>query len=300
LKLVLFAAAALIAALLLAGTALASGQRHPLHKTSLSLYERNAKPTRLARQGCAAARRGERGVVVLDFGKLSHYGREYGTLDFSSRFLSNHQITMGMLAWARGYARCLPRHSTAVVTLARGTSNYHPYVPSAKIAGQHWAAGVLSLERKLKRNRLSRHVKSAAADDAEPAWDRSFRLTRRFIHGFRTWAHGRTLYDYGSLDGGVGAIWSARQMMYVTGHTAVLPEIYYPSQARQWAQLASIAHRWFHRRVRFAGVMTQGSSSCRCGYRPHAAHRALVRALARVDTGRPTPVPLVGTNIVSG
>jgi hypothetical protein len=303
LKLCLSAAATLIVALLLSSTALAKGQQHPPKRLSLSLYERDARPSRLAHQGCAAARRGESGVVVLDFGKPSHYGREYGTLDFSNRFISNHQITMGMLGWARGYVHCLQRPSHKVVTLARGTSNYHPFVPSAKIAGQHWAAGVLALERKLRRNGLSRHVKSAAADDAEPAWDPSFRKTRRFIHGFRKWADGHTLYDYGSLDGGVGAIWSARQMMYVTGgkgHTAVLPEIYYPSQARQWAQLASIAHRWFHRRVHFAGVMTQGSSSCNCGYRPHAAHRALVRALARVDTGRPTLVPGVITNIVSG
>jgi hypothetical protein len=34
--------------------------------------------------------------------------------------------------------------------------------------------------------------------------------------------------------------------------------------------------------------------------RPHEARRALVNALARVDTGRPTPVPQGGTNIVSG
>jgi hypothetical protein len=303
LKLCFSAVAALAVALLLSGTALAQGQRHPHHRLSVSLYERDAKQSRLARQGCAAARRGESGVVVLDFGKPSHYGREYGTIDFSNRFISNHQITMGMLGWARGYVRCLERPSHKVVTLARGTSNYHPSVPSAKIAGQHWAAGVLALERKLRRHGLDRHVKSAAADDLEPAWDRSFRQTRRFIHGFRTWSQGRTLYNYGSLDGGVGSIWSARQVMYVTGgegHTAMLPEIYYASQARQWAQLAYIAHRWFHRRVHFAGVMTQGSASCDCGYRPHAAHRALVQALARVETGSPTPVPAVITNIVSG
>jgi hypothetical protein len=300
LKLCLSAAAALIVALLVSGTALANGQRHPSHRLSLSLYERNATPARLARQGCSAALRGESGVVVLDFGKPSHAGHFYGTIDFSDRFLSNHEITMGMLGWARGYVRCLPRHSLLVVTLARGTSNYRPFVPSAKIAGQRWAGAVLALERKLRRNGLARHVKSAAADDAEPAWDRHFHQTRLFIGGFQKWSYGRTLYDYGSLDGGVGAIWSARQMMYVTGHTAVLPEIYYSSQARQWAQLASIAHRWFHTRVHFAGVMTQGSPSCDCGYRPNAAHQALVRALARVDTGRPTLVPLVGTNIVSG
>jgi hypothetical protein len=298
-------AAALALVLVLSGTALAKGQRHHHHATTLSLYERNARPSLLARQGCSAARRGEHGVVVLDFGKPAYAGRGkgrgYGTLDFSSHFISDHQITMGMLGWARGYVRCLPRHSHAVVTLARGTSNYHPSVPSVSVAGKRWAGAVLALERKLHRHGFTRHVRSAAADDAEPAWDRGFRKTRLFIHGFRKWAHGRTLYDYGSFDGGVGSIWSARQMMYVTGgkgHTAVIPEIYYSSQAREWAEFAHIAHRWFHRRVHFAGVMTQGPCG-HCGLHPLAAHRALVRALASWDTGR-TRVPHRGTNIVSG
>jgi hypothetical protein len=307
LKLCLSAAATLAVALLLSGTALANRHHRAYghHPTTLSLYERDARPSRLARQGCSAARRRETGVVVLDFGKPSYAGRRhgaYGTIDFSNRFISNHRITKGMLGWARGYVRCLPRHSHRVVTLARGTSNYHPSVPSVTAAGKRWAGAVLALERKLRRQGLSRHVKSAGADDAEPAWDRRFRQTRLFIHGFRKWSRAHTLYNYGSLDGGVGSIWSARQMMYVvggTGHTAVLPEIYYPSQAREWAELAHIAHRWFHRRVHFAGVMTQGSPSCHCGFRPHAAHRALVRALASWDTGQ-TRVPNRGTNIVTG
>jgi hypothetical protein len=304
LKLCLSAAAALVVALLLSGTALAKGPRPHGHGTTLSLYERDARPSRLARQGCSAARRGESGVVVLDFGKPAYAGRRrggYGTIDFSNRFVSDHRITMGTLGWASGYVHCLRRHSTAVVTLARGTSNYHVSVPSASVAGKRWADAVLALDRKLRRHGFDSHVRSAAADDAEPAWDRPFRQTGLFIHGFRRFAHGRTLYDYGSLDGGVGAIWSARQMMDVVGgpgHTAVLPEIYYPSLAREWAQLAYIAHRWFHRRVHFAGVMTQGSPTChRCGMRPGEAHRALVHALARVDTGG-TPVPQGGTNIV--
>jgi hypothetical protein len=304
LKLCLSAVAAFVVTLLLSGTALAQG---PAHGTTLSLYERDAHPSRLTQQGCAAARRGERGVVVLDFGKPAYAGRGfnrgYGTIDFSDRFVSNHRITLGMLGWARGYVRCLPKHSHAVATLARGTSNYRPSVPSAWVAGHRWAQSMLALGRKLRRHGFGAHVKSAAAVDAEPAWDRGFRQTRLFIHGLRTNAHGRTLYDYGSLDGGVGSIWSARQMMYVTegeGHTAVLPEIYYPSLAREWAQFAYVAHHRFHRRVHFAGVMTEVTPGCgRCGLHPLEAHRALVHALSKVNAGRPF-VPHFGTNIVRG
>ncbi len=162
-KFLLSAAAALVAALVLVGSAFAKS--HP-HGTTLSLYERTTKPWLLARQGCDAARRSESGVVVLDFGKPSYSHHRYGTIDFSDRFVSNRQITHGMLGWARGYVRCLPRHSPALVTLARGTSNYNPAVPSIWAAGKHWAEGVLSLHQKLHLHGLNAHVESAGADDA--------------------------------------------------------------------------------------------------------------------------------------
>jgi hypothetical protein len=273
---------------------------HPLRGTTQSIYERTAKPWILARQGCAAARRHETGIVILDFGKPAHRHHAYGTILFSNRFVSNHKITIGMVGYSRGYVRCLHRGSTAHINLARGTSNYHPDVPSAYAAGVRWARATNKLGRLLNRYGLSTHVESAAANDAEPAWDRSFRKTKQFFHGFRAAVHKHTLYDYGSLDGGVGAIWSARQMWYVAGglrHTKALPEIYYSTQAKQWALLARIAHRRYHRDVHFAGVMTQGGAGCRCGYTPHAAHRVLARALAAQGVGH-LALPRGGTNMV--
>jgi hypothetical protein len=273
---------------------------HRLRGTTSSLYERTTKPWILARQGCLAAQRHETGIVILDFGKPAHKHHGYGTILFSNRFASNHKITIGMVGYARGYVRCLHRGSRAHVTLARGTSNYHPHVPSAYAAGVRWARATNKFGRLLRRYGLAAHVESAAADDAEPAWDRSFRKTKQFFHGFRTAVHGHALYDYGSLDGGVGAIWSARQMWYVAGglrHTKALPEIYYSAMAQQWAELARIAHRRYHRDVDFAGVMTQGGASCHCGYTPHAAHRVLAHALASQGVGH-LALPRGGTNIV--
>jgi len=272
---------------------------HRLRGTTSSIYERTAKPWILARQGCVAAQRHETGVVILDFGKPAHKHHGYGTILFSNRFASNHKITTAMVGYARGYVRCLHRGSNARVTLARGTSNYHPAVPSAYTAGVRWARATNKLGHLLRRYGLSSHVESAAADDAEPAWDRHFHKTKQFFHGFRTAVHGHTLYDYGSLDGGIGAIWSAKQMWYVAGglrHTKALPEIYYSSQAQQWAELARIAHRRYHRDVSFAGVMTQGGATCHCGYGPHAAHRVLAHALASQGVGR-LALPRGGTNI---
>jgi hypothetical protein len=272
----------------------------PLRATTLSLYEHRVHPWILADQGCAAARRHENGVVVLDFGKPAFERGGYGTILFSGRFAKNHRITGAMLAYARGYVSCLPTGSTASITLARGTSNYHPAVPSAYEAGIRWARETNELGRLLAREGLADHVEAAAADDAEPAWDPSFHKTRDFFHGFRVAVHGHTLYNYGSLDGGVGEVWSARQAWYVSGglrHTKALPEIYNPAMAQQWAELARIARGRYHRGLHFAGVMTQGTSSCSCGLRPPAAHRVLARALDAEGVGR-IPLPVGGTNII--
>jgi len=276
--------------------------QHRLKATTLSIYEHTTKPRMLRAQGCSAARRHENGIVILDFGKPA-FGRHggYGTILFSGRFALNQGITAAMVGYARGYFACLPRGSRAHIELARGTSNYHPSVPSAFTAGVRWARATNKLGRLLRRKGLAVHVESAAADDAEPAWDPRFRKTREFFHGFRAAVHGHTLYDYGSLDGGIGAVWSARQAWYVAGglrHTKALPEIYNSAMARQWAELARIARGRYHRGVRFAGVMTQGGASCNCGLRPHEAHHALARALASQGVGH-VALPRGGTNIVS-
>jgi hypothetical protein len=274
--------------------------KHPLRATTLSIYEHTTNPKALAHQGCYAARRHENGVVILDFGKPSSLHGGYGTLLFSGRFAPNRKITNGMFGYARGYVSCLPEGSTATIELARGTSNYHPSVPSAYTAGVRWARETNRLGRMLARKGLDAHVDSAAADDAEPAWDPAFRQTRQFFHGFRAAVHGHTLFNYGSLDGGVGAVWTARQAWYVAGtlpNTKALPEIYNAAMAEQWAELARIASGKYHRGIHFAGVMTQGTSSCDCGLRPTEAHDALVTALDAEGVGH-VPLPDGGTNIV--
>ena len=237
---------------------------------------------------------------MLDFGKPAFHHGGYGTILFSGRFATNHRITNAMLGYARGYVHCLPAGSTAAIEIARGTSNYHPDVPSAYAAGVRWARETNRLGRMLDRKGFDARIEAAAADDAEPAWDRSFRQTRQFLHGFRAAVHGHTLFDYGSLDGGVGAIWSARQAWYVAGglrHTKALPEIYNSAMAREWAELARIARGRYHRAVRFAGVMTQGTPSCDCGLRPSEAHRVLRHALVEQGVSH-FVLPLGGTNIV--
>jgi hypothetical protein len=210
-------------------------------------------------------------------------------------------ITRAMFAYAYGYHRCLARHSRLVITLARGTSNYHPQVPSAYRAGRKWARETMALQHLLSTHGLSEHVRSAAADDVEPAWDRSFHRTRDFFRGYRDARTGHTIYNFGSLDGGVGSVWNARQVFFVTSgmrYAQAIPEIYNRAMARQWAQLAHIARHRYHRPLRFAGVMTTHTSANR-GMKPRDAHRTLIRALTASVGARAADVPATLTNIRS-
>jgi hypothetical protein len=153
--------------------------QNPLRATTLSIYEHTAQPWILAEQGCSAARRHDNGIVILDFGKPAFVHGGYGTLLFSGRFAANHKITNAMFGYAHGYVSCLPQGSTASIELARGTSNYHPAVPSAYETGVRWARETNRLGLMLGRKGLASHVEPAAADDAEPAWDPPFRKTPR-------------------------------------------------------------------------------------------------------------------------
>ena len=206
-----------------------------------------------------------------------------------------------MLGYAHGYVSCLPKGSTASIELARGTSNYHPSVPSAYAAGVRWARETNRLGLKLARKGLDEHVEAAAADDAEPAWDPAFRKTRQFFHGFRgggARAHALQLR--------LARRWSRRGLERAAGvvrrgrhpHTRRrCPEIYNSAMAEQWAELARIARSRYHRAVQFAGVMTQGTASCNCGIRPTAAHRVLAQALDAQGVDH-VQLPAGGTNIV--
>lgn len=272
----------------------------PVHRrgTTVSMYEQTASPKVLQQQGCRAAQQGRSGVAILDFGKPAYHRRHYGTILFSDGFAANWKITGAMLAYAQGYAQCATSPSE-FLTIARGTSNYHPAVPSAYRAGQLWAHYTHKLSLLLAEQGLSQHVGSAAADDAEPAWDPAFDQTHDFYRGYAAAGAGETLYDYGSLDGGIGAIWKAWQAYYVSGgmrYAKALPEIYNTAMAQEWAKLATVAQHRLHGQVRFAGVLTQLSPGCGCSLEPVVAHRVLRRALATAGADE-TPVPAGGSNM---
>ena len=251
-----------------------------------SLYERTISPPVLRAQGCRAGHARTSGLVVLDFGKLAYRPHRggYGTVTFADRFASNRAVGWAAKSYARGYSDCLPKHSRAHITLALGTSNYDQDVPSTYTAGRLWAKETAVIGAYLKTHHFD-HVTAAAGDDVEPAWDRSFRRTYDFFRGFGSEHSGFLLYNYGSLDGGVGRIWKLRQAYYVTGgmHAArAVPEIYNRTMAEQWAELSRQAVNRYGEPIKLAGLMTQHHGRCRrCGYTAAEAHKAFVRALAK-------------------
>lgn len=272
----------------------------PLRAT-ISLYEHTVSRMTLRRQGCAAGKRGVGGIVILDFGQPAYNGHTYGTYLFSGEFAGNKVITRAMYAYAYGYNRCVARPSSLRIQLARGTNNYHLQLPSAYRAGRTWARETMALQHALSTHGMADRVTSAAADDVEPAWDRSFHHTRDFFRGFRDARTGHTLFNFGSLDGGVGSIWNARQAFYVTSgmrYAQAIPEIYNHAMAREWAELAHIARHRYHRPLRFAGVMTTHTSGNH-GMKPRVAHTTLVRALAARLGASAASVPPTLTNIRS-
>jgi hypothetical protein len=67
--------------------------------------------------------------------------------------------------------------------------------------------------------------------------------------------------------------------------------------AREWAALAQVAKKRYHRPLQFAGVMTERTAGNH-GVKPHDAHRMLVRELAVQGRGTaPARVPAAYTNI---
>jgi hypothetical protein len=270
-------------------------------RATISLYESTTVPSIFRAQGCSAAKRGATGVVVLDFGKPSYNGHTYGTILFSGAFAGNSEITHAMAAYATGYVRCLARGSADHIDLARGTSNYHPSVPSVYKAGRKWARETMELQRSLRAANFDSHVTAAAADDVEPAWDPSFWRTHDFYRGYADSRVGHALYNYGSLDGGiVSGYWNAHQAFYVTGgmrYARPIPEIYSQAMAREWAALAQVAKKRYHRPLKFAGVMTERTAGNH-GVKPRDAQRMLVRELAVQGHGTaPARVPAAYTNI---
>lgn len=297
-RLALIATLALVAAAALSPAAASAA--YP--GTTTSVYEHSADPAQTTAQGCSAARRGESGVVILDYGRPAYLASKdlYGTIDFQPHFVWNGDIVRAAEGYARGYVSCLPAGSRAHVALATGTNNacsnhdsaccprgcpYQP--PSFTRSGYWWAVWVRRLDAYLHSQsvngiRLSDRVRASAADDAEPAWEPAYSNTHDWLSSFAsTTGQAYPLWDFGSLESGY---WTPSQGYYVAyGTPPAVPfgEIYYRGQASEWESLALWSHQHTSNPMRIYGVTTQYNSAYagQCGYTPQGSYDAMLGAL---------------------
>jgi hypothetical protein len=264
-----------------------------------SYYERTADGATLFAQGAAAGRAGAQGIVILDFGRPAGGGAGPGTLDFAGSFIALSSIESGVESFVQGYYLAAPAHTTLAVAI--GTNNScgtgqpcqgivcgcSAEPASFEAWGQSYAQSVertASWARSYRSNHgYTDDVRVIAADDAEPGFDPGFANTYAVLKGYAETVGGADppMVDYGSADAN---IWTESQLFevaYGLAPNVPMPEIYYATQAADWARLLSYARFEYGRTVTIFGVLTQGLGT----NSPQTARTELANATA-VITGQ--------------
>lgn len=286
---------ALLAAQLLVGTGRpAAANAAPAPVTTKSRYEYTTDPGTLYAQGKADGLAGLVGATILDFGRPAQSGSTLGTLDFAGHFDSDSAILIAAKAYTDAYYDYSPAYT--VMHLMLGTndscgtgqpcgSNYVcgcGLEPASFTAwGQAWGRTASALESYMrgKPSYYSTVMHGDAGDDAEPGWDPHYTNTYNALAGYAA-STSRPLADYGSLDGGpCCSAWTAAQQYQVAWGFAPnvpFPEVYYSSQAAQWASLDNWAVAHYGQQMTIFGVLTEYPNG---GYAPGVAYNQMLSDL---------------------
>ena len=264
---------------------------------SLSIYETTAAPSVLYRQGRAAGRAGAEGAVILDFGRPAYQSSTYGTMDFADRFVPLAGVVSAVENYVSGYFAAAPRWTTLEVVVGTNDScgtgqpcprthtrscgcrweppSYYQWGRRFGLAvGQagYWATDVRA------RQGFSDQVSVVAGDDAEPGFDPGYRNTYNLLAGYAGLGGSPLMVDFGDAAPGLWSREQLYQVAYGFSPDVPFPEIYYPSQAREWADLARYARVRHGKVMTFVGVLSQDPA----GNTPAQAYHQLVSALRRV------------------
>ena len=214
--------------------------------------------------GAQDARRnaGGRHVVLLDIGGQLRTGVYLST---THRFLGYRRLTGDLAAYLDGYHSRQWRQ--APVTIAVGTNN--DLLTSAE-AGRAWAVQVVNPLIGYAARYPDMTV--IGADDIEPGFGAGVPATRSWVGGYLA-ATRAPLLDNGSADGcsaraafsRCGNGWSAGDVAWFAGSAApgrilVLPQIYNPTMAGQWAQIARTARLSHRPAPQIVGVLTENAA----------------------------------------
>lgn len=261
-----------------AGTAAyaATGYAAAMPAHTRSYYEASANPAVLYRQGVAAGKVAAQGIVILDFGRPAYKAAEYGTVGYRGKFMTLAAITRAVQRYITGYFRYAPRYTT--LDVAVGTNNscgtgqpcgsaicgctYEP--PSFFAWGGQLARTVESLaawatQTKLD-NRFTDTVRVVAADDAEPAYDPGYYNTYDLLQGYAEAVGGTSppMVDYGSADKNYWTDAQLFQVAYGFRPDVPMPQVYYPSEAKEWAALLRYGTARRRSPMLIFGVLTEG------------------------------------------
>ncbi len=281
----------------------ASGYAATAPPRTTSYYERSANPLTLYRQGVAAGKTAAQGIVILDFGRPADNGLHYGTMGFGGPFISFASISRGVENYIRGYYRYAPSYTT--LDVAVGTNNScgtgqpcgdsicgcPDEPPDFAVWGAQlavnimkigaWAANLRAL------NGFTDHVRVVAADDAEPAYDPGYSNTYDLLQGYARTVGGAVpaMVDYGSAE---ASYWTERQLFQVAygfRPDVPMPQVYYASEAADWAGLLRYAKARRGKVISIFGVLAEGRGT----NGPLAAYADMLQALSKVTEQRSIP-----------
>jgi hypothetical protein len=209
-------------------------------------------------------------VAILDFGGQNSQGT--GTLlTFTGRATTNAEIAEYTQQYARGYHDCVSaRGAKNSTTVAIGTNN-DLFVNVG--TGRAWAGVVETVEawRARQSAGLRAAVSVIGADDIEPGFS-PVSNARAWVRGYLG-ATDRSLLNFGSADGCPTELsvdttvdrtchngWTWEDLWQLSGGSArilTVPEVYYATQARQWALVARYGESVHGSRSGYHGVLTQ-------------------------------------------
>ncbi len=265
--------------------------------TTTSYYERTASLKTLYRQGEKAGKAAAQGIVILDFGRPGVDGPRFGTMAYSGAFVSFAAIKAGVKSYIRAYYRYAPPYTK--LNVAVGTNNSCgagqpcgktlscgcPDEPPNFVAwGRHFALTVEQVDNWAGALRAQHgytdQVRAVAADDAEPAYDPGFQNTFDVLKGYANFVDGTfpPMVDFGSAESNYWTKAQLLQVAYGFRPDVPMPQIYYATQADQWAGLLQYAKARFGKMVHIYGVLTMGAGT----NTPQIAYADMLQAVSGV------------------
>jgi hypothetical protein len=219
-------------------------------------------------------------LVVLDFGKPTNQGGQYGaSLLYRTGHAPLSAIRDAVEEYADFYRSCSQSDPYSHLTIGVGTSNYDVNVTYGH--GAAWAGMVNQINTWLVSEGFFSKVSAYGASDMEISWNTPT-ITRAWVNGYDS-ANLYPLINYGDAAGcptrlydpsdvTCNSPWTLEDLWYISygvGSAYPLPLIYanpnqyYPQSsvnAAQWARLSKYGYDAHGARVDFLGTMTQYQS----------------------------------------